>query len=55
MQDINEHLNHVATHIIKKKDNNLKGITKFIFNNLYFGKVSQSIYKIYEFELKKKS
>lgn len=52
---LNENLNHVATHIIKKKDNNLKGITKFIFNNLYCGRVSQSIYKIYEFELKKKS
>lgn len=48
---INDNLKHCSTYLIKKDDNNLKGITKFIFNHLYCGKVSQSIYKIYEFEL----
>ena len=50
---LNENLEYVATHLIKKDDNNLHGLTKFIFNNLYCGKISQSIYKIYEFNLKK--
>jgi len=48
---MNDNLEHYATHLIKKNENNLKGWTKFIFNNLYCGKVSQSIYKIYEFDL----
>lgn len=50
---LNEKLEYVATHLIKKDDNNLHGLTKFIFNNLYCGKISQSIYKIYEFNLKR--
>lgn len=50
---LNKNLEYVATHPIKKDDNNLHGLTKFIFNNLYCGKISQSIYKIYEFNLKK--
>lgn len=50
---LNEKLEYIATHLIKKGDNNLHGLTKFIFNNLYCGKISQSIYKIYEFNLKK--
>ena len=45
-------LKHVNTYLIRKKENGLKGMTKFIFNNLYCGKIAQSIYKIYEFELK---
>ena len=49
---LNNKLEYVATHIIKKDDNNLKGLTKIIFNKLYCGKISQSIYKIYEFNLK---
>lgn len=49
---LNENLGHVATYLIKKDDNNLHGLTKFIFNNLYCGKISQSLYKIYEFNLK---
>ena len=36
------------------KENNLKGMTKFIFDNLYCGKISESLYKIYEFELRQK-
>lgn len=51
--NLNEKLEYVATHLIKKDDNNLHGLTKFLFNNLYCGKISQSIYKIYEFNLKK--
>lgn len=49
---LNDKLEYVATHLIKKDDNNLSGLTRFIFNNLYCGKLSQSIYKIYEFDLK---
>lgn len=29
-------------------------MTKFIFDNLYCGKISESLYKIYEFELRQK-
>jgi len=50
---LNDHLEYIATHLIKKDDNTLHGSTKFIFNKLYCGKISQSIYKIYEFKLKK--
>lgn len=49
---LNSNLNHVKTHSIRKEENNLKGLTKFIFNNLYCGKISDSLYRIYEFELK---
>ncbi len=50
---LNNNLEYVATHLIRKKDNDLHGFTKFIFNNLYCGKISQTLYKIYEFNLKK--
>ncbi len=50
---IDECLEYVATHLIKYDGSYLHGITKFIFNNLYCGKISQSIYKIYEFNLKR--
>lgn len=50
---LNEKLEYIATHLIKKDNNNLSGFTKFIFNYLYCGRISQSIYKIYEFNLKK--
>lgn len=50
---LNDKLEFVETHLIKKDDNNLHGLKKFIFNNLYCGRISQSIYKIYEFNLKK--
>lgn len=48
---LNDKLEHLQTHLIKQKANNLKIMRKFIFNHLYCGKVSQSIYKIYEFKL----
>lgn len=51
--NLNENLEYVATHLIKKDDNNLRGLTKFVFNNLYCGKISQSLYKIYEFKLRR--
>lgn len=50
---LNNNLEYVKTHLIRKEENNLHGLTKFIFNNFYCGKISQSIYKIYEFNLKK--
>ncbi len=50
---LNNKLKYVATHLIKKDDNNLHGLTKFTFNNLFCGKISQSLYKIYEYSLKK--
>lgn len=46
---LNENLNFINQHFIKKKENNLKGLHKFLFNNLYCGKTSQKLYKIYEF------
>ena len=49
---LNDKLEYVATHFIKKDNNRLAGLTKFIFNNLYCGRISQTIYKIYEFSLK---
>lgn len=50
---LNKKLQYLNTHLIKKHDNNLFGLTRFIFNNLYCGKIAQSIYKIYEFNLKR--
>lgn len=50
---LNKNLEYVETHLIKKEDNKLPGLTKLIFNNLYCGRISQSIYKIYEFNLKR--
>jgi len=49
---LNNNLKYIKTYNIRKKDNNLKGLTKFIFNNLYCGKIADSLYKIYEFDLK---
>ena len=51
---LNKNLKHIKTHSIRKANNNLKGLTKFIFNNLYCGKISDSLYKIYEFSLKER-
>jgi O-methyltransferase involved in polyketide biosynthesis len=50
---LNSNLEYLATHFIKRDNNNLPWFTKFIFNNLYCGRISQSIYKIYEFKLNK--
>ena len=49
---LNENLEFIKEYLIRHKENNLKGITKFIFENLYCGKISESLYKIYEFRLK---
>lgn len=49
---LNENLEFIREYLIRDKENNLKGITKFIFENLYCGKISESLYKIYEFKLK---
>ena len=50
---LNNNLVFVKEYLIKHKESNLKGITKFIFENLYCGKISNSYYKIYEYKLKK--
>ena len=49
---LNKKLKHIKTHSIRKEKNNLKGLTKLIFNKLYCGRISDSLYKIYEFDLK---
>lgn len=49
---LNSNLEFVKEHNIRKINNGLTGFKKFIFNNLYCGKLSQSLYKIYEFNLK---
>ena len=49
---LNPNLEFIREYLIKHKEKNLKGMTKFIFENLYCGKISESLYKIYEFELK---
>ena len=38
---LNKNLKYLNTYPIKRDNNNLKGIEKFIFNNLYCGKLSQ--------------
>ena len=49
---LNHNLKFIKEYLIRHKENNLKGMTKFIFDNLYCGKISESLYKIYEFELR---
>lgn len=49
---LNQNLEFTREYHIKHKENNLKGMTKFIFERLYCGKISESLYKIYEFKLK---
>ena len=49
---LNENLEFIEEYIIREKENKLKGMNKFIFENLYCGKISESLYKIYEFRLK---
>lgn len=51
---LNHNLKFIKEYLIRHKENNLKGMTKFIFDNLYCGKISESLYKIYEFELRQK-
>lgn len=49
--NLNSNLQHINTYTIKRENNNLNMLTRFIFNNLYCGKISQRLYKIYEFSL----
>ncbi len=51
---LNKNLEFVREYLIRNKENNLKGTTKFIFDHLYCGKISESLYKIYEFRLRNK-
>lgn len=48
---LNESLKFINCHLIKYKAEKLKGLTKFIFENLYCGKIANSLYRIYEFKL----
>lgn len=50
---LNPNLEYVNTHFIRRNKNNLHGLTRFIFNNIYCGKLAACFYKIYEFDLKK--
>ncbi len=49
---LNNNLEYTNSYLIKNDKNNLNGLTKLIFNKIYCGKISQSMYKIYEFNLK---
>ena len=46
---LNPNLEFIREYLIKYKEDNLKGTTKFIFENLYCSKISELLYK---FELK---
>lgn len=48
---LHSNLEFVKSYLIKYEENKLKAFTKFIFDNLYCGKIAQSYYKIYEFIL----
>lgn len=50
---LHENLKFVKVHLIKYEESKLKGLTKFIFENLYCGKIAESYYKIYEFKINK--
>lgn len=43
----------IDDYLIRYKEDNLKCVTKFVFENLYCGKIAESYYKIYKYELKK--
>lgn len=48
---LNNNLKFVNEYTIEYKEDNLKGITKNIFEKVYCGKIAQSYYKIYELKL----
>ena len=48
---LNNNLKFVNEYTIEYKEENLKGITKAIFEKVYCGKIAQSYYKIYELKL----
>lgn len=48
---LHQNLEFVKRYLIKCEEKNLKGFTKFIFENVYCGKISEAYYKIYEFKL----
>ena len=48
---LNTNLKYIKEYVIQYKEENLKGLTKTIFEKIYCGKIAQSYYKIYEFEL----
>ena len=50
---LNEKIEFVQAYPIRRKDTGLKGVTKFIFENVYCGILSQPLYKIYKSKLGK--
>ncbi|MEE1319199.1 MAG: class I SAM-dependent methyltransferase [Ruminococcus sp.] len=48
---LSKNLVHIGTYSIKHSEENLKGFTKFIFEKIYCGKISENYYKIFEFDL----
>ncbi len=50
---LNSDLVFIKEYPIRREEKRLKGIKKFIFNHLYCGKFSQSLYKIYRFQFNK--
>ena len=48
---LNDKLKYVNSHNIYKEDKNFTGLEKFIFDKVYCGKIAQSLYRIYEFEM----
>ncbi len=49
LECLNSNIKYINSYPIQYNENNLKGVTKYIFNKLYCGKYSQTLYKIYEF------
>ena len=50
---LNSNLLFIREAAIKYENNQLKGMTRWIFNYVYCGKFSESLYKIYKFYLVK--
>lgn len=48
---LNDKLKYVNSYNIYKEDKNFTGLEKFIFDKVYCGKIAQSLYRIYEFEM----
>jgi len=51
---LNQNLEFSRVYLIKSNEKSLKGITKYIFEKIYCGKIAESLYKIYEFRIKEK-
>ena len=49
---LSKNLVYIRTYPIKHSEENLKGFTKFIFEKIYCGRISENYYKIFEFDLR---